>query len=88
MRYNPARLPADGRIDARPLEQRAVQLARETPLALLAQQPGAEHVFVDLGLQLQLEQRHRLVVAGVPGDVHEVAHALGRGQIVGEVVRR
>jgi len=28
--------------------------------ALLAQQPGAEHVFVDLRLQLELEQRDRL----------------------------
>ena len=82
----PGAIAGGDRIHARALEQRAVQLARETSVALLAQQPGAEHVFVDLRLQLELEQRHRLVVAGVPRDIDEMAHPFGRGEVVGEIV--
>src|SRR5262245_59584227 len=64
-----------------------MQLARETS-ALLAQQPGAEHVLVHLGLQLELEQGHRLVEARVPRHVHEMADAFGGREVVGEVFLR
>ena len=72
-------------IDARVLEQHAMQLARKAS-ALLPQQPGAEHVLVDLRLQLELEQRHRLVVTRIPRHVHEVTHAFGRRQVVREIL--
>src|SRR5581483_1720931 len=66
------------RIDARALEQNAAQLRGESAGELTAQQPVARDVLVDFGLHFQLEYRHRTIMAGVPGEIEEVAHAFER----------
>ena len=53
---------------------------------LLAQQHARRHELVDLGLQLELEQRDGLVARGVPRVVREVADAFERGPEIREVV--
>ncbi len=53
---------------------------------LLAQQHARRDELVDLGLQLELEQRDVLVARGIPGVVGEVADAFERRPEVGEVV--
>ncbi len=53
---------------------------------LLAQQHAGRHELVDLGLQLELEQRHRFVPDRIPGVVGEVTHAFERRPEVREIV--
>ena len=74
------------RIHTRTFEQHAVQLARKAAVALLAQQPCTQHVFVDFSLQLEFEQRDWLVVTGVPCHVDEMADAFGGSEIVREIL--
>src|SRR5688572_23716067 len=61
----------------RRVEQPAMQAAR-LATRLLTQQQARRHELVDLGLQLELEQRDGLVARGVPGVVDEVADAFER----------
>ena len=69
----------------RALEQQVMQLGRIAPGILLAQQPPAGDVLVDLRLQFQLQQRHAAIVAGVPGQVEKMADALERSPVVGQI---
>src|SRR5437879_13499343 len=69
-------------IDTRTLEQQAQQLRRKALGKLPPQQPVAGDVLVDLRLHLQLEQRHRLVVSGIPGNVQKMSDPLARRPLV------
>src|SRR5215471_4560061 len=84
----PVKLDAVARelvVHAGPVEQQGVQLGGEAAGILLAQQPDAGDVLVDLRLELELERRDGPVVRCVPDEVDEVADALERGPVVGDV---
>src|SRR5215467_5232701 len=61
-----------------PVEQQRMQLGGEAAGVLLAQQPYAGDVLVDLRLELKLERRDGAIVRGVPHQIDEVADALQR----------
>jgi len=74
-------------VDARALKKQAHEFGWKSLRRLASQQREARHIFVDLGLHLQLQNRYRLVVARIPREIHKVAHALERRPIVSDVAR-
>ena len=87
MWYRPARPPAATWVDARALEQHAVQLARKAAGALLAAAARRTSTYLSISAcKLELEQRHRFVVRRRSMRRRRSGSRLRRrGQVVGEV---
>src|SRR5262249_54385706 len=66
------------------VEQARVEI-RGRAARLRPEEEQARHVLVDLGLELELERRHRALLARAPGEVDEMAHALDGEEEIAEV---